>query len=255
MNALAYSYSDPYKLPAGVLALVVHGAFFALLYFGVNWHSEPPQGMEVDIWDALPSAQMEPVKMAPPPMPEVVPPKPVEAPKLEEPVAPPKPVIVVPDKKKQKIKPREIKKPETRKVVEIKPVPPKKAEPVQVDTKAQAAQVAQEGLENARAAQAAAAAAAITNEVGKYIGLIRSKIRNKIVMPPDVPDTVQAEFNVILLPGGSVLSTKLTKPSGSPAYDEAVERAIMKAQPLPLPPDAALFSKFREMNLTFKPKE
>ena len=47
--------------------------------------------------------------------------------------------------------------------------------------------------------------------LAKYIGLIRSKIRRNIVMPPDVPDNMQAEFKVILLPGGSVLSTKLIK--------------------------------------------
>jgi colicin import membrane protein len=39
------------------------------------------------------------------------------------------------------------------------------------------------------------------------------------------------------------------------AYDNAVERAILKAQPLPLPPDAALFNRFREMKLGFRPKE
>ena len=118
-----------------------------------------------------------------------------------------------------------------------------------------AAQVAQEGLENARAAQAAAAKAAISNEVDKYIGLIRSKIKHNTVNPQDVPDNMQAEFNVILLPGGSVLSAKLVKSSGSSAYDEAVERAIMRSQPLPLPPDVSLFKWFRELNLTFRPKE
>jgi colicin import membrane protein len=241
MSALAYSYSEPYKLPAGALALVVHGAFFALLYFGVNWHNEQPQGMVVDIWNALPAPQAEPVKVMQQPVTQVEQPRPV---------APPKPDIVLPAKKKPKIKP-----PAPVKTAEIKPAPPKKAESAQVDQKVRAAQVAQEGVEAERAAQAAAAAAAITNEVGKYIGLIRSKIRSKIVMPQDVPDNIQAEFKVILLPDGSVLSTKLTKPSGNTAYDDEVERAIMKAQRLPLPPDAALFSKFREMNLTFRPKE
>ena len=46
---------------------------------------------------------------------------------------------------------------------------------------------------------------------------------------------------------------ELTKPSGSAAYDSAVERAIKKAQPLPLPPDAALFDRFRELRLTVRP--
>jgi colicin import membrane protein len=74
-------------------------------------------------------------------------------------------------------------------------------------------------------------------------------------MPPDVPDNARAEFEVTLLPGGAVLSARLTKPSGKDAYDSAVERAIFKAQPLPLPPDVALFNKFRELHLKFSPKE
>jgi colicin import membrane protein len=53
-----------------------------------------------------------------------------------------------------------------------------------------------------------------------------------------------------------VLSAKLKRSSNSiPAYDSAVERAIMRAQPLPLPPDPALMSQFRELNLVFKPKD
>ena len=36
-------------------------------------------------------------------------------------------------------------------------------------------------------------------------------------------------------------------------YDSAVERAIKKAQPLPLPPDVKLFGNFRELRLTFRP--
>ena len=100
MSTLAYSYSEPNKLPAGVLALVVHGAFFALLYFGVNWHTEPPQGMVVDIWNSLPAPQVEPVRVAPPPVPQVEQPKPIEPPKLDEPVALPKVDIALPEKKK-----------------------------------------------------------------------------------------------------------------------------------------------------------
>ncbi len=137
----------------------------------------------------------------------------------------------------------------------IKPVPPKKTEPVQVDQRVQAAQAAQAEQERARAAQAAAAASAITNEVGKYKGLISAKIRRNIVRPLDALDNVQAEFDVVLLPGGYVLSARLSKPSGSAAYDEAVERAIMKAQPLPLPQDVSLFNRFRELHLIFTPKE
>ncbi|MDH4285015.1 MAG: protein TolA, partial [Gallionellaceae bacterium] len=65
MSALVHSYPEPYKLPAGLLALAVHVAFFVLIYFGVSWRAEPPQGMVVEIWESLPKAEAEPVKAPP----------------------------------------------------------------------------------------------------------------------------------------------------------------------------------------------
>jgi colicin import membrane protein len=52
-----------------------------------------------------------------------------------------------------------------------------------------------------------------------------------------------------------VLDARLTRSSGNAAYDNAVERAILKSQPLPLPADAGMFSRFRELKLSFKPVE
>jgi len=60
---------------------------------------------------------------------------------------------------------------------------------------------------------------------------------------------------VVLLPGGEVLSVKLRKSSALALYDSAVERAILKAQPLPLPPDPSMFKHFRELNLIFRPEQ
>lgn len=48
------SHPEPGLLPAGALALLVHVAFLALMVFGLNWKSYPPQGMTVDLWDSLP---------------------------------------------------------------------------------------------------------------------------------------------------------------------------------------------------------
>jgi colicin import membrane protein len=59
-----------------------------------------------------------------------------------------------------------------------------------------------------------------------------------------------------LLPGGDVLDVTLKKSSGVPAYDAAVARAIMAAQPLPVPADTTLFQEhFRRFNMSFRPKE
>lgn len=245
-------YDEPYKLPAGALALAVHAMFFALLYFGVNWRAEPPQGMVVDIWESLPAPEAARVRVEPPPaeplpVEQVEPPKPSEPPKLVEPVEPPKADIELAEKKKKKAKLAEVEKQlEQKKIIDAK----KAQQAAQAEQRVRAEQAAQAERERVRAEQAAAG-----KMVDEHKARIIAKIRRNIVMPPDVPDNARAEFDVVLLPGGSVLSVKLTKPSGKEAYDSAVERAIFKAQPLPLPPDVALFNKFRELHLMFSPRE
>jgi colicin import membrane protein len=109
----------------------------------------------------------------------------------------------------------------------------------------------QEALRRLQQQQAAARASARA----EFIGKIRAKIRRYIVVPPNIKGNPQAEFDVVLLPTGDVLSIKLKKGSQYAAYDSAVERAIMKAQPLPVPKDSALFRDFRELNLQFRPNE
>jgi colicin import membrane protein len=267
MSALTYPYSEPFKLPAGLLALAVHIVFFAFLYWGVSWRNEPPQGMEVEIWSRLPAPRMAIAPVAPPvaepaPPQAVEPPAPAAPPKAAppRPVVPPKADIELAQKKAPKVKPppREL------------PIQAKKPEPTQVERKAeeaakaaaaaeaeqaaaeQATRDAEAALNHARAEREAATTNKVLND---YIGRIKNKIRSNTVMPPDVPDDAQTEFNVTLLPDGSVLDVRLTKPSGSNEYDTAVGRAIIKSHTLPLPPDATLFNRFRELHLTFRPKE
>jgi colicin import membrane protein len=50
-----------------------------------------------------------------------------------------------------------------------------------------------------------------------------------------------------------VLNVRLVKSSGNRALDDAVERAIHKSTPLPLPDDRSLFE--RELNLKYRPFE
>lgn len=270
MSILAHSYPEPYKVPAGILALVVHTAFFALIYFGVSWRADPPQGMMVEIWENLPMVEVEPVE-TPPIEQAAEPSKPVEPPKIEE---PPKPVetrksiepepIPEPSKaeidlaeKKKMLKARQLEDEKKKKTEELK----RQAEQKKLEAE-KAAKAEQERIraeqERVRAEQErirAEQAAAIGKVVDEHKARIMAKIRRNIVMPPDVPDNARAEFDVTLLPGGSVLDVRLAKSSGKEAYDSAVERAIFKSQPLPLPADVALFNKFRELRLKFSPVE
>lgn len=235
MNA-ALSYPEPYRVPAGVLALAVHVLFFSLLYFGFRWQSQPPEQFMVEMWESVPEVTPAPeeaqVKAEPKVQPKVVPP-----------VLPPaKADIQVRDK-------RAAKKEEEKKR--------------QADAKAKQAKQEKERREleayserlrqNEQARIRAEVEAATATQVGKYQDMIRAKIRRNIVMPPDVPDSAKAEFKVTLLPGGDVLDVELLRSSGNPAYDSAAERAIYKAQPLPVPTDASLQKMFRELKLTIRP--
>lgn len=242
MNA---TYSDNYSLPAGMLALFVHAAFFGLLYFGFTWQNQQPAVMSVQLWQSLPDEVSEPEVRRPQPAPP-----PVKQPEPEVKTVP-QPVVVKPDivlpTKKPVPKPVEVKpvpqiEPKTRKP-EAK-IPPKPAQPSAAE------------LETAREqAEQAAQAAAVGRVVDEYTAKIVTKIRRNIVMPPNVPNDALTIFSVTLLPGGSVLSARLNQSSGNATYDNAVERAILKSQPLPLPPDPNMFDRFRELKLKFKPVE
>lgn len=236
-TAVGHGSGEPYRLPAGLLAVAVHCAFFAFLYFGFSWRTEPAATMSVELWDSLP-------RVAQPVAPKVEP-----QPEEQEPVR--KEAVAKEPEPAPKAESRAAKAPEIA-------VPDKKAKPVEKQTVAKPAPrlpTPEELLAARERAEQAERDAAAGRVVDEYVAKIQGKIRSKIVMPPDVPDDAAAVFLVTVLPGGSVLNPRLQKSSGNAAWDSAVERAILKAQPLPLPQDATLFNRFRELRLTFRPKE
>lgn len=255
---------------AGGLAFSTHALFLLLLVFGVSWQHKPLEtAAVVDLWRDLPSMTPQRAEVAPPPpaKPEPPPPRPkVEAkpPPKPEPAPAVKPDIALKEKQekerrlkeqqavedKMKLAAEKVREEEERK---------KRAEAEALKKKqaadAEARRIAGEEAK-AREALAAQQAAASAKVVDEYKRRIMEKVRRFIVLPPNVSDAAVVEFEVVVLPGGEVLGAKLKKSSNSiPAYDAAVERAILKAQPLPLPPDPALMRQFRELNLVFRPKE
>ncbi len=259
-------HPEPGRVPAGVLAVVVHIAFFAFMIFGLNWKTYPPEGMTVDLWSSLPqpAPPAQPIMKEPPPAPA---PKPVQSPpeakplppRQEAPPPPAKPDIAI----KEKV---EKPKPVEKKPVEKKPLPPKdlkeiieeaeKKEKKELKEKEQKTRVAAE-IEQVRRQQEAndklqaqvAARSRLANEIDEYKARILARIKRNIVMPPDLPGNPVAEFEVTLLPGGDILDVKLRKSSGFAAFDSAVERGIFLSKPLPLPPDPAMFAQFRNLSV------
>ena len=109
--------------------------------------------------------------------------------------------------------------------------------------------------EQARKRAAAEAAAARQRQLEQFIAGIKQKIRSRVVLPPGMSGNPEAVYSVTLLPGGDVLDVRLVKSSGVPAYDDAVERAIHAAEPLPVPGDPDLFQQLREAKYKFRPTE
>ncbi len=255
MNAAVFEdREDPGRKASAVLAAVVHVALLVLLVYGVRWQTRPPEAVEVELVRAVPAPPAAVVEPPPEPAP---PPKvePKPEPKIEPKPAPPKPDIALKEKEKPKPKPE----PKPVPKVEPKPVPDKANrqfldKELDKEFKALAAerekQMATQDLAQMKAAQAASARSKATAD---YIGKIKGKIKGNIVLPPDLKGNPEAIFDVVQLPSGEILSVKLKKSSGHTAYDNAVERAILKSSPLPRPEQGDLFS--RGLELKFRPLE
>jgi colicin import membrane protein len=230
------------------LAITVHLLLAGFLFYGVRWQTKAPDVVEVELVRAV----AEPVPVAPPvavpPAPTPEPPAPV--PKVEPKPAPPPPKPDIAVKEKGKPKP------------EPKPVPPPKSEPKprvdpfqeqlrreteELTQRKQADSAAQE-LTQLKAAQAAATR---NKAIADYLARIRGKIRGNIVVPPEIKGNPEAVFDVTQLPSGEIVTVRLKRSSGHAALDAAIERAILKSNPLPKPEQADLFS--RSLELRFRP--
>jgi len=114
-----------------------------------------------------------------------------------------------------------------------------------------AAQQRRDDQETREAAEAAARQ--LTDD---YRARISAKIRQRVILPPDLRGNPEANYEVSLLPDGTVTQVRLLQSSGVATYDAAVERAILAAQPLPVPQEPGLFqANFRNLLLSFRPKE
>ena len=272
--------TDSWK--AGFLAIAVHVLLLGAMLVSFNWKAAHPviNITEVELWDNLPAAQ--PVTL-PQPKPE---PKPIVEEKPEpkpEPIVEKKPEteepkldIALENKKKELVKQKE--ELEKLKLENLKLDKQKKEEL----TKELAEEMREDALKDAKAAEkqakldrqkaldklkqdmlnenagadTKAASAANASVIGEYTDKIKSKIRGNVNKTLCGDGNPELQFNVGLLPTGELSGPpKLVKSSGSAACDDAVERAIAASQPLPLPSDPAIYAKFRNLNLKFKPNE
>ena len=248
------------KAISGALALATHLLFLALLVFGVTWHQKKPDSaVIVELWNNLPPLPQPMVEDAPPEVkPAREPPKPIPKvepkplPKPEAKSAPkptPKPDIALKEKleKERKLKEQQILEAKKRDDEKKKQAALKEQQAKEVKAK----QEQEEALKK----QAAQQQAAQTKRLEEYTRRISDRIKRFIVEPPNMQGNPEVQYEVVQIPGGEVLSVRLKRSSGVAVYDSAVERAILKAQPLPPPPEGVTFNEVRELNLKIRPKE
>jgi len=257
------------KVRAALFSLLIHLVFFSLLIFGLSWKNKVPEATVVELWQDFaeiePIKPVQPVKPTPPAPPVVQKPEPKVEPKPQpvESKSPRQPAITTaepsPPLRKPAI-PLKAEKPAPKQVAEKPPEPAKKTLPETSPDKDTLKETVEKKIENQRAVEQKkqqererlalkARQAQVLDEIAKYKAMIQAKIRSRIVMPPDLPGNPVVEFRVILLPGGDVLSVDLRRSSGFTVFDDAVERAVYLAKPLPLPPDPTLFREFRDFRL------
>ena len=121
--------------------------------------------------------------------------------------------------------------------------------------KAAAEAASRKAAEEALQAQLAeeAAQARAESALSQYIPYIQDKIQRNWLRPAGSPKGLSCLILVKLIPGGEVVDARVVRSSGDPLFDRSVETAVLKASPLPLPEDAAMFKYFREINFNFKP--
>jgi colicin import membrane protein len=257
--------SDAWK--AGMLAIAVHVALLAGMLISINWKAAHPvmNVTEVELWDKIPVPNPPVVKEEPKPEPKpVIKEEPKSEPKVEEKPKPDEPKVDIElEKKKKELEQKEAQKEADEKLKKEKELQAEaredelKEKKVADKAKKDALKkLQQEALSEEKASSDKLVSAANAGIIDEYRYKIQAKIKanvNKTLCGDGSPE-IRVEISV--LPTGQISGNpKITKSSENSACDEAVERAIIASEPLPLPDDPDLIAQFRSLKLKFRPND
>ncbi|MCM1511943.1 MAG: TonB C-terminal domain-containing protein [Oxalobacter formigenes] len=253
-----------------VLALFVHAALVAFLWVGVSWQTEGGSQAEAEVWDiavreaapeanAPPEAETIEEESAQQALPESA------EPPQAQPKIPPDIALKAEEKKKEEKQKEEAKRQEAP-AQQLKQAEAKKKE-------AQAAKERQLKLADQKKADAileqearrlaaksgtggSGTAAYSTGSAGAdagYTQKVSARIKSNTLfnVPAGLNGNPPVEYDVELLPDGSIKGMKKRRASGVPGFDEAVRRAIEKSAPFPPSQAGKVPSRFE---VSHKPK-
>ncbi len=256
--------SDSWK--AGALAILVHAVLLVAMLISFNWKAAHTvlNVTEVELWDKLPKSSPPEIKVEPKPVVEEKPePKPEPKPIVEEKPKPEEPKVDIElEKKKKELEQKKLDEQHKKETLDkIKQearedeLREKKVAERQKNDEA-LRKLKEDMLNESGADDAKASSAANASLIGEYTEKIKIKIRGKIVAGLCGDGNPELRFEIGVLPTGQISgSPNITKSSGNATCDEAVERAIIASEPLPLPDDPSLKAQFKNLKLKFRPND
>lgn len=264
----------------GMFALIAHAGLIVALALGVSWRSSEPEGVEAELWAAVPQIAAAPA--TPPPEPPKPEPKPEPTPVVQPPVVKPPPVperseadIAIERQKKEqkereqreaeeKLKKLEAQKKadEQRKRDEAEQQKAEQKKKDEAERKKQEALAAKARQDQLARVMGQAGATGAENSTGTamqsagptagYAGRIKARVKPNIVFSDEIAGNPLASVEVRCAPDGTITARKLVRSSGVPAWDDAVLRAIDKTEVLPRDTDGRVPSP---MILEFRPRD
>jgi colicin import membrane protein len=263
----------PYRVPiepgrwrAFALAMLMHLLLLGFLWVGVSWQNTVPVSIEAEIWSpqvrvaAPPAPEPEP---APEPKPVITPPKPQPAPEPQAKMPDPDIALEKEKKRKQELdkklaeekqkqeKKRLAEAQEKKKLAELEKQKQLEDQKRKLEEAAEAQRDKARRDNNLKRLQALAGEGTPAstgdaerssgpktdaNYLGKIAGRIKSNTR--FATTDAIPGNPTVEYELELLPDGSVKEIKITRVSGYAAFDEAVKRAIYLSAPFPPDPSS-----------------
>ena len=277
----------PPKLPgmrSGLaLAIAAHVLLIVAIAWSVHWKASEPEGVEAELWAAVPQTAAPRVEAPqPPPQPQ---PRPTPPPPVVQ-LAPPTPVqqdaqIAIERERaaREKARQEELQRAEAaRRAEELK----KREDAKKLEAERERQRLADEAekkklAEQAKRDEARQAAIREANlkrmmkEAGGsddplasgnaartagpsagYAGRIKARIKPNIVLTASIEGNPLATVRVRVAPDGTIVSKQLVKSSGWAAWDDSVLRAIDKTEVLPKDVDGTVPPT---MDVDFRPRD
>ena len=278
MKFLKWENND--ELQANLFSFAIHLALFLVMIFSVGWQTKTPYYGEVELWDSVP-VQKKINKTQATPKKKIKQKQNTKVQKSAEAKAKAKAQkeadIKLKKKKAAEKKAKKLKKQKAIKELKKKVLKQEKIDKLKKEMlekekveRLQQQIIEQQKIEKMQAelreselkqqkkpaleGENEVKGGVNTGELNKYKLLIQQKIQQNVNQQLCGLDYITLEFRISLMPTGELLGQpKMTKSSNINSCDDAVERAIIQSQPLPLPKDSGLFSKLKNLELKFHP--